>query len=86
LFTEPLLRNSLSKYATVFKKGAKLKKDRRWTVKDQKTEMADVINCLGITFKSDGGWKRQKLKTIAKGNQTLVATDKSLARTHDIRV
>jgi hypothetical protein len=29
--------------------------------------------------------KKTKLKTIAKGNQTLVAIDKCLARTPDIR-
>jgi hypothetical protein len=36
----------------------------------------DEINYLGVTFESNGGWKRQKLKTVAKGNQILVATGK----------
>jgi hypothetical protein len=31
-------------------------------------------------------WNRQQLKVIAKGNLTLVAIDKCLARTSDIRV
>jgi hypothetical protein len=51
-----------------------------------KTEVADKINYLGITFKSGGGWKSQKPETVGKGNQTLVATDKTLTRTRDIRV
>jgi hypothetical protein len=41
---------------------------------------------LGVTFESSGSWKRQKLKIIRKGNQTLAATHKCLARTPDIRV
>jgi hypothetical protein len=66
-------------------KGGKLKEDKSWTVKDQKTEMAGKINYLGVTFESYGCWKRQKLKTIAKGNQTLVTIKKCLARTPDMR-
>jgi hypothetical protein len=61
----------------------KLKKGERWNVNDKKIEVADEINYLGITFKSDGGWKRLKLKTVAKGNQSLVATDNFPARTLD---
>jgi hypothetical protein len=41
---------------------------------------------LEVTFESRHGWKRQKLKTVAKGNQTLVAMEKCLARTPDTRV
>jgi hypothetical protein len=47
-------------------------------VNDQKIEVADELNFLAVTFESSGGWKRQKLETIAKGNQTLVATGKYL--------
>lgn len=53
---------------------------------DQKTEVADKINCLGVTFESSAGWKKQKLERTANGNQTLVATDTCLARTTDIRI
>jgi hypothetical protein len=69
-----------------FRKEGKLKKDERWTVNDQKTEVADEINCLGVTFESIAGWKKQQLKKIAKGNQILVTIDKCLARTPDIRM
>jgi hypothetical protein len=48
--------------------------------------VADEINYLGVRFESSGGWKRQRLKTIAKGNQTLVAIDKCLAKTLVIKV
>jgi hypothetical protein len=68
----------------VFKKGGKLKKDERWFVNDHKIEVADEINYLGVTLESSGGWNRLKLKVMAKGNQTLVAIDKCLARTPDI--
>jgi hypothetical protein len=70
----------------VFKKGDKLKKDERWFVNDHEIEVADEINYLGVTFESSGGWNRQKLKVMAKGNQTLVAIDNCLARTPDISV
>jgi hypothetical protein len=49
-----------------------------------KIEVADEINDLGVTFESSGGLNRQKLKVIAKGNETLVVTDECLARTPDI--
>jgi hypothetical protein len=48
--------------------------------------VADEINYLGVTFESSGGWNRQNLKVIAKGNHTLVAIDKCLAKTPDITV
>jgi hypothetical protein len=54
-------------------------------VKDQKIEVVDEINYLEVTFES-GGWNRQKLMVIAKGNHTLVAIYNCLARTLDIRV
>jgi hypothetical protein len=52
-------------------------------VNDQKTEVADEINYLGATFESSGGWKRQKLKIIINGNQTLAAIGKYPVRTPD---
>jgi hypothetical protein len=45
----------------------------------------DEINYLGETFESSSAWNRRKLNKTAKGNQTLVAIDKCLARTPDIR-
>jgi hypothetical protein len=48
--------------------------------------VADEINYLGVTFECSGGWNRQKLKVIAKENQTLVAIDKCLARKPNISV
>jgi DUF438 domain-containing protein len=53
----------------IFKKG-KQKKDDSWTVNDQKIEVAVKINYLEVTFENRGDWKGQKLKTVAKGNQT----------------
>jgi hypothetical protein len=53
---------------------------------DQKLQVADEINDLKVTIESSGGCTRQKLKTISKGNQTLLSIDKCLARTPDIRV
>jgi hypothetical protein len=38
-----------------------------------------------VTLESTGGWKKQEL-TMVKGNKTLVATDKCLTRTPNIRV
>jgi hypothetical protein len=51
---------------SVFKKGGKLKKDKRWSMNDQKIEAADEIDYLGVTCESSDGWKRQKLKIIGK--------------------
>jgi hypothetical protein len=34
-------------------------------------EVANEINYSGMTSECSGGWNRQKLKTIAKGNLTL---------------
>jgi hypothetical protein len=48
--------------------------------------VVDEINYLGVTFESSGGWNKQKLKVRAKGNQTLVAIDKCLARAPDMSV
>jgi hypothetical protein len=37
-------------------------------------------------LESNGDWNRQRRNVITKGNQTLLAIDKCLARTPDIRV
>jgi hypothetical protein len=47
---------------------------------DQMTEVADEINCLGLTFERCG-WNRQNPKPVAKGNQTLVTIHKCSAKT-----
>jgi hypothetical protein len=70
----------------VCKKGDKLKKDEKWFVNDYQMEVVNEINYLGFLLESTGGWNRQRCNVIAKGNQTLVAIDKCLARTPDIRV
>jgi hypothetical protein len=70
----------------VFKKGGKLKRGERWHARDHKIEVVDEINYLGVTFESSGGWNKQKLKVRAKGNQTLLAIDKCLARAPNMRV
>jgi hypothetical protein len=70
----------------VFKKGGKLKRGESWYASDHKIEVVDEINYLRVTFHSSGGWNKQKLKVRAKGNQTLVAIDKCLARAPDMRV
>jgi hypothetical protein len=58
----------------------------RWAMNNQKIEAPDEIDYLGVTFESNGAWKRQKLKITGNGNQILVATHKCLARTPDIRM
>jgi hypothetical protein len=47
--------------------------------------VADKVNTLGVTFQSNGGWSRQKLKTIARRNQTIVAIHKCQVRIPDTR-
>jgi hypothetical protein len=39
-----------------------------------------------VTFDSSGGWKRQKPKIIAKGNQILIALDKCLTKTPVVKM
>jgi hypothetical protein len=70
----------------VCEKGGELKEDEKWFVNDYKIEMVNEINYLGIFLESNGVWNRQGRNVIAKGNQTLLATDKCLARTPDMRV
>jgi hypothetical protein len=78
------LKISLKKIK-IFKKAGKLKKDDRWTLNEQKTEVADEINYLGGALECSGGSNRRKHKTVTRGNQTLVATHRCLARL-DVRV
>jgi hypothetical protein len=70
----------------VFKKGGKLKKNEKWFMYDQLVEIVNEISCLGITLESTGGWNRNGMKEIVKGNQSLVAIDKCLIRTLDMRI
>jgi hypothetical protein len=70
----------------VCKKSGKLKKDERWFVNDYQIEVVNEVNYLGVLLESTGGWNRQRCSVIAKGTQTLVAIDKCLARTPDMRV
>jgi hypothetical protein len=63
-----------------------LKKDEKWFVNDYEIEVVNEINYLGVFLESNGGWNRQRRNVGAKGNQTLLAIDKCLARTPDIRV
>jgi hypothetical protein len=79
------LKISLNKIK-IFKKTVELNKDDRWTLKEQKTEVADEIKYLAVAFECIGGWNRQKNKTISTRNPNLVAPDKCVARTLDVRV
>jgi hypothetical protein len=52
-------------------------------------QLIDIVNersYLGITLESTGGWNRHKMKQMVKGNQSLVAIDKRLTRTSDMRI
>jgi hypothetical protein len=69
----------------VFKKGEKLKKEERWFMYDQLIEVVNELSCLKVTLESTGGWNEQKTKQMIKGNQSLVAVDKCLTRTPDVR-
>jgi hypothetical protein len=44
------------------------------------------MSYLGVTLESTGGWNIHEMKQMVKGNQTLVAIDKCLTRTPDMRV
>jgi hypothetical protein len=55
-------------------------------VNDYQIEVVNEVNYLGAVLESTAGWNRQRRSVIAKGNQTLVAIDKCLARTPDMRV
>jgi hypothetical protein len=70
----------------VFKKGGKLKKNEKWFMYDQLIEVVNELNCLGITLESTGGWNRHRKKQIVKGDQSLLAIDKCLSRSPDMRI
>jgi hypothetical protein len=70
----------------VCKKGGKLKNSDRWFMENQQIEVVKEIDCLGVTLESSGGWGKQKVKQKVRGIQSLVAIDKCLTRTPDMRV
>jgi hypothetical protein len=53
---------------------------------DQLIDVVNEIIYLGETLVSTRGWNRHKMTQMVKGNQSLVATDKCLTRTPDMRV
>jgi hypothetical protein len=53
---------------------------------DQLIETVNEISYLGITRESTGGWNRHRMKQMVKGNQSLVAIDKCLTRTPEMRI
>jgi hypothetical protein len=59
----------------LLKKGGSAKKHENWSMYDQPMKVADEMNYLGVTLERRRGWKRQKTKTVAKGNQTLLNVD-----------
>jgi hypothetical protein len=44
------------------------------------------LSYLGITLESTGGWNRHRKKQMVKGNQSLLAIDKCLSGTPDMRI
>jgi hypothetical protein len=62
-----------------------LKTSDRWFMCDQTVDVVDEISHLGVTLESTGGWNKHKTKLMVKGNQTLLATDKCLTRTSDVK-
>jgi hypothetical protein len=42
----------------VFKKGRRLKKNERWTMHGNNTEVVDEITYLGITLENTGSWEK----------------------------
>jgi hypothetical protein len=44
----------------VFKKGGRLKKNDRWTMHGNNTEVVDEITYLGITLENTGSWEKHK--------------------------
>jgi hypothetical protein len=53
---------------------------------DQLIKVVNEISYLRVTLESTEGWNKDKMKQMVKGNQSLVATDKCLSRTLDMRV
>jgi hypothetical protein len=70
----------------VFKKGGKLKNTERWNIAGQNIEIIDKFKYLGITVENTGGWMNQKASIKAEGNQALIAVNKSLATTPNMKV
>jgi hypothetical protein len=62
-----------------------LKKNERWFTQNQIIEAVDEIHYLGVTLKCKGGWNKHKTKIMVKINETLVATEKCLKRTPDMK-
>jgi hypothetical protein len=71
---------------TVFKKGARLKNNERWTMHGNNIEVVGEITYLGITLENTGSWEKHKKKIKARGNHTLIAIDRCLARIPDMNV
>jgi hypothetical protein len=55
-------------------------------VYDQLIDVVNETRYLGVTLESTGRWNSYEMKQMAKGNQSLVAIDKCLTRTPDMRV
>jgi hypothetical protein len=53
---------------------------------DKLIDIVNEISYLEVTLESTRGWNKHKMKQMVKGNQPLVATDKCLIRTPDMRV
>jgi hypothetical protein len=49
-------------------------------------DVVNEISYLGVTLESTGGCNKHKMKQMVKGNQSLVAINKCLTRTPDMRV
>jgi hypothetical protein len=49
-------------------------------------EVVDEITYLGITLENTDSWEKLKKKITARGNQTLIAIDRCLARIPDMNV
>jgi hypothetical protein len=46
--------------------------------------VVDEITYLGITLENTGNWEKHKKKITTRGNQTLIAIDRYLARIPDM--
>jgi hypothetical protein len=64
----------------------KLINEEKWFIYDQLIDVVNEISYLGVILESTGGSNRHKMKQMAKGNKSLVATDKCLTRTPDMKV
>jgi hypothetical protein len=49
-------------------------------------EVVGEITYLGITLENTGSWEKHKKKITGRGNKTLIAIDRSLARIPDMNV